>query len=55
MTVKNARIQLNYSGKPQELLDFLDSYFETKGIDTLRFAVEEKKGRKLIINASIRK
>jgi len=54
MTIKNARIQLNYSGRPEKLLDFLDSYFETKGIDALRFAVEEKKGNKLIINASIR-
>ena len=54
MTVKNKRIELNYSGKPKNLLDFLDSCFETKGMEILRFAIEEKKGKKLIINASIR-
>lgn len=54
MTIKNLRIELNYSGKPQELLDFLDSYFEENGKEVLRFAIEEKKGKKLLINASVR-
>ncbi len=55
MAVKSKYVEVEYSCSPEGLLDMLRSSFvrKFKG-DVIRFAVEGKRGKKLLIHASVK-